>query len=335
METPWNMGKKYLRKKRNEVLKKGALVAAGVGAGALAVSCGVAQAMSDLGTNRRMPAYGKLLNVTGDKPDKNFSAKRSQTAEALKEAEQETVHIRSFDGLTLTGHLVKAQSPKRLIVAVHGWRSTWNRDFCMVAPFWQEAGCDVLYVEQRAHGESQGKYIGFGLLERKDCLAWSRWAAEQYPDLPIYLSGISMGATTVLMAAGEDLPKNVKGIQADCGFTSPKEIWKHVAQNNLHMAFSPVRQTWMDGTFRLKLHQGLGSYSTVTAMQNCHVPVLFIHGTEDSFVPIEMTYENYLACTAPHRLLVIPGAGHGMSYAKEPKTCQRTMEEFWAAYDHT
>lgn len=335
MENPWNIGKKYIRKKRNAALKKGAVLAAGLGTGALAVSCGVAQAMSDLGTNRRMPVYGKFVNVTGGKPDKNFSAKRNQAAEALGNIDQETVQIRSFDGLTLTGHLVKVQNPKRLIVAVHGWRSTWNRDFCMVAPFWQEAGCNVLYVEQRAHGQSQGKYIGFGLLERKDCLAWSQWAAEKYPDLPIYLSGISMGATTVLMAAGEDLPKNVKGIQADCGFTSPKEIWKHVVQNNLHMAFSPVRQTWMDGTFRLKLRQGMDSYSTVTAMETCHIPVLFIHGTEDSFVPIEMTYKNYLACAAPHRLLVIPGAGHGMSYALEPETCQRTMTDFWAAYDRT
>lgn len=335
MESPIKIGKNYIRKKRNEVLKKGALVAAGVGAGALAVSCGVAQAMSDMGTNRRMPVYGKLMNVTGDKKDEDFTARRNRASQELKATESETVTVQSFDGLTLTGHLVKAEHPQRLIIAFHGWRSSWNRDFCMVAPFWKKAGCHVVYVDQRAHGQSAGKFLGMGLLERKDCLSWATWAAENYPDLPIYLSGISMGATTVLMAAGEDLPKNIKGIQADCGYTSPKAIWKHVVENNLHMAYTPVRQAWLDGSFRLKLHQGLGSYSTVAAMQACKVPILFVHGTEDAFVPIQMTYENYLACAAPHRLVVIPGAGHGMSYALEPETCQRAMKDFWQEYDHT
>ena len=205
----------------------------------------------------------------------------------------------------------------------------------MVAPFWRESGCNVLYVEQRGQGESEGKYMGFGLLERKDCQAWAAWAARQWPDLPIYLSGISMGATTVLMAAGEALPKNVKGITADCGFTSPKAIWRHVTEQNLHMSYSPIRRLWLDGAFRRKLHAGLGSYSTLTAMKNCRTPVLFVHGTADAFVPIEMTYENYLACAAPHRLVVIPGAGHGMSYALEPETCRRAMESFWEEFDQT
>ena len=335
MESPIKIGKNYLRKKRNEVLKKGALVAAGIGAGALAVNCGVAQAMSDMGTNRRLPVYGKRMNVTGDKKDKAFAARRDQASQEVKAMEEETVTVTSFDGLTLTGHLIKAENPQRLIIAFHGWRSAWNRDFCMVAPFWKEAGCHVIYVDQRAHGQSEGKFLGMGLLERKDCLSWANWAAENYPDLPIYLSGISMGATTVLMAAGEDLPKNVKGIQADCGYTSPKAIWKHVVENNLHMAYTPVQQAWLDGSFHLKLHQGMGSYSTVTAMKACKVPVLFVHGTEDAFVPIQMTYENYLSCAAPHRLLVIPGAGHGMSYALEPETCQKAMRDFWKEYDHT
>ena len=160
-------------------------------------------------------------------------------------------------------------------------------------------------------------------------------AARQWPDLPIYLSGISMGATTVLMAAGEALPKNVKGITADCGFTSPKAIWRHVTEQNLHMSYSPIRRRWLDGAFRRKLHAGLGSYSTLTAMKACRTPVLFVHGTADAFVPIEMTYENYLACAAPHRLVVIPGAGHGMSYALEPETCRRAMESFWEEFDQT
>ena len=335
MNSPIYTGKKILREQRKKLLKKGLTLAAMAGAGALTVTCGITEAMADMGMNRRMPAYGKLVNVSGGKPDKAFALRREAAAGKLREAEAETVSISPFDGLTLTAHLVRADSPKRLVIAFHGWRSAWDRDFCLVAPFWRESGCSVLYVEQRGQGESQGKYMGFGLLERKDCLTWAAWAAEQWPDLPIYLSGISMGATTVLMAAGEDLPENVKGITADCGFTSPKAIWKHVAEQNLHLSYTPVRQLWLDGAFRRKLHQGLGSYSTVAAMKVCRTPVLFVHGTEDSFVPIEMTYENYLACAAPRRLVVVPGAGHGMSYAAEPETCQRAMKAFWAEFDGT
>lgn len=335
MNSPIYTGKKILREKRQQLLKKGLALAAAAGAGALTVTCSLTQAMADAGMNRRMPVCGKFINVSGGKPDKDFALRRQEAAKALKDQPSEEFTLTSFDGLALKAHLVASDSPKRLVIAFHGWRSTWNRDFCMVAPFWRESGCNVLYVEQRGQGESEGKYMGFGLLERKDCQAWAAWAARQWPDLPIYLSGISMGATTVLMAAGEALPKNVKGITADCGFTSPKAIWRHVTEQNLHMSYSPIRRLWLDGAFRRKLHAGLGSYSTLTAMKACRTPVLFVHGTADAFVPIEMTYENYLACAAPHRLVVIPGAGHGMSYALEPETCRRAMESFWDEFDQT
>ena len=335
MTSPIYTGKKILREQRKKLLKKGLTLAAAAGAGAMTLTCGLTEAMADMGMNRHMPAYSKFFNASGGKTDKTFARRRTEAAKALRGYAAETVSISSFDRLTLKGHLVKAEDPKRLIIAFHGWRSTWDRDFCMVAPFWREAGCDVLYVEQRSQGESEGKYIGFGLLERKDCLSWAAWAAEKWPDVPIYLSGISMGATTVLMAAGEELPKNVKGITADCGFTSPKAIWKHVAEQNLHLSYTPVRQLWLDGAFRRRLHQGLGSYSTVTAMKACRTPVLFVHGTKDRFVPIEMTYENYQACAAPRRLVVVPGAAHGKAYALEPETCQKAMKEFWREFDHS
>ena len=323
-----------MKKKKKQQLRTKLLVgAAGVGAAGAALSCGVIHAMSSLATNRKLPAYGKLVNISGGKEDKSFNAHRDQAAKALAETLAETVTIQSFDGLELVGHLVTCPEPRRLILAFHGWRSNWARDFCMVAPFWQEQHCNVLYVEQRAQGGSQGKYMGFGLLERKDCLSWAQWADSQDFGLPIYLSGISMGATTVLMAAGEDLPASVRGIQADCGFTSPKAIWKHVTESNLHLSSTPLRQLVTDLSFRRKLHQGLGSYSTLTALKGAAIPVLFIHGTEDRFVPIQMTYDNYLACTAPRRLVVVPGAAHAMSYVQEPETCQRAMRSFWQEFD--
>ena len=141
-----------------------------------------------------------------------------------------------------------------------------------------------------------------------------------------------MGASTVLMAAGLELPENVRGIMADCGYTSPEAIWRHVAKDNLGLSYGTRCMAARD-LCRKKIQVGIDDYSCVDAMQECEVPVLFIHGSEDHFVPISMTYENYRACKAPKRLLVVPGADHGMSYLVDPKAYEKAMVAFWGDFD--
>ena len=320
-----------MEKKHIAAIAVGAL--AGVGVGATAVSCWASKAMTDLAMDREIPSYGKYINVSGGQHDESYNVRRAKAMEALEALPREEVSIRSADGLKLTGHLIKSRYPRRLIIAFHGWRSSWSRDFCMVAPFWLEQHCNVLFVDQRAQGNSEGQYLGFGLLERSDCRQWAYWADRQNYGLPIYLAGISMGAASVLMAAGMDMPESVRGIIADCGFTSPKDICIHVARDNLHVSYGPLRSAWIDRCFRKKIHMTSGAYSTLAAMKNAKVPILFIHGTADSFVPIDMTYRNYRACAAPKRLVVVPGAGHAMSYAVEPETCQKAMKGFFREFD--
>lgn len=320
-----------MEKKHIAAIAVGAL--AGVGVGATAVSCWASKAMTDLAMDREIPSYGKYINVSGGQHDESYNVRRAKAMKALEALPREEVSIRSADGLKLTGHLIKSRYPRRLIIAFHGWRSSWSRDFCMVAPFWLEQHCNVLFVDQRAQGNSEGQYLGFGLLERSDCRQWAMWADRQNYGLPIYLAGISMGAASVLMAAGMDMPESVRGIIADCGFTSPKDICIHVARDNLHVSYGPLRSAWIDRCFRKKIHMTSGAYSTLTAMKNAKVPILFIHGTADSFVPIDMTYRNYRACAALKRLVVVPGAGHAMSYAVEPETCQKAMKSFFRDFD--
>jgi len=196
----------------------------------------------------------------------------------------------------------------------------------------RENGCSVLYPEQRGQGKSGGDYIGFGMLERHDCLCWIRWVTERYPELPVYLVGISMGATTVLMTGGMDLPEQVRGIIADCGFTSPQAIWRHVAEKNLHLRYGWYAQAARDLCKR-KIRMTPEDYSTLDALAECEVPVLLIHGTDDTFVPISMTYENYKACAAPKRLLVVPGAGHGLSCWVDKKRYEQAILDFWQDFD--
>ena len=141
-----------------------------------------------------------------------------------------------------------------------------------------------------------------------------------------------MGATTVLMTTGLELPDNVHGVIADCGFTSPHEIWKHVVENNLHLSYGVIGNLAND-ICKKKIQMGTKDYSTVEAMKECKTPILFIHGTDDHFVPVEMTYENYKACTAPKRLFVVPGADHGMSYVADTQGYQAAMKDFWSTFD--
>lgn len=256
-----------------------------------------------------------------------------EAGERLRQKPCETVEITGKDGTVLVGHWLPCRNPRRVIIAMHGWRSTWINDFGAVADFWEDSGCSVLFAEQRGQGSSGGEYMGFGLIERYDCLDWIRWVmAKVGADVPVYLAGISMGASTVLMAAGLELPACVHGIMADCGYTSPAEIWKHIAKNNLHLSYSTHRAAAND-LCKKKIQMGIDEYSCMDAMKQCRVPVLFVHGTEDHFVPVEMTYENFKACAAPKRLFVVPGAEHGMSYFVDKEGYEKVVRAFWEEYD--
>lgn len=264
-----------------------------------------------------------------------FFGELEKGAEKLRTAETETVEITSHDGLRLVAHWYPCENAKRIVIAMHGWRSTWDRDFGVVADFFHENDCSVLFVQQRAQGESDGEYIGFGMLERYDCFEWTKWADKKNEEkLPIYLIGVSMGATTVMMTSGFDLPESVHGIIADCGFTSPHDIWKHVAQNNLKIPFG-IYSSVANDIFKRKISVGSRDYSCAMALKKSKVPVLFVHGTDDKFVPISMTFENYKACSSKKHLFVVPGADHGMSFHKDPEGYKKHLLEFWDLYDNS
>ena len=141
-----------------------------------------------------------------------------------------------------------------------------------------------------------------------------------------------MGATTVLMASGLELPESVRGVIADCGFTSPRAIWKHVVETNLHLPYSIYSSAARD-ICQKHIQVENDNYSTTDALQSCKLPVLFIHGTDDHFVPAEMTYENYRAYNGRKRLFVVPGAEHGMSYFIDREGYEKELIAFWQEYD--
>lgn len=330
-----SVGKDYAMK----INAKKLLIGSGiVAAGTAAVGTGLRAASGyfvRLAMDRQGPARmeERIEKVSGSKTNPSQMEAVIQGRAQLEAADTETVEIESHDGLRLVGHWYPAAQPKRILVAMHGWRSCWARDFGVVTPFWHANGCSVLYAEQRGQGESGGEYMGFGMLERHDCLRWAQWAQAHNPDrLPLYLVGVSMGATTVLMTGGMELPKAVRGIIADCGFTSAHAIWRHVAEENLHLRYGFYAAAAND-LCKKKIQMDPRDYSTVDAMAECTVPVLFVHGTDDSFVPITMTYENYKACPGKKHLLVVPGAEHAMSYCTDRPLYEKTLLDFWKTYD--
>ena len=311
------------------------LIGSGVTAAAMgAVSRLITDYMMKVAMDRDLPNVRHMAaaraHLCGIPNAEDFFRTLEQMGEKLKHTPCETVEICACDGEKMVGHLCRCEDAERVIVAMHGWRSSWWRDFGIISQFWQENRCTVLYAEQRGQNNSGGDHMGFGLLERFDCLEWAKWVSDRF-DLPVYLAGVSMGATTVLMASGLELPGSVRGIIADCGFTSPEDIWRHVTRHNLHLPYS-VRSAAANSICRRKIQMGANEYSTLAALEKNRVPVLFIHGADDHFVPVEMTYENYKACTAPKRLLVVPGADHGMSYLLEPEGYQGMMVDFWTAF---
>ncbi len=318
-----------------KVLKASGIVAVTVGAAAY-TSYLTTKFLMKVAMDRDEPkvmqyAEKKFAGTTAVNAD--FLKTIDESAEKLAQKEHTVVEITAADGVKLVGHWFPHPHPQRIVIGMHGWRSSWCRDFGMIADFWTANGCSVLLAEQRGQGNSGGEYMGFGQTECHDCLEWIQWASRQYDEeLPVYLGGVSMGATTVLMAAGLDLPECVHGIVADCGFTTPYAIWKHVANKNLHLSFG-LRGPVADRLYRSRLQIGSEDYSTVEALRRTKVPVLLVHGEDDHFVPVEMTYENYEACASPKRMLIIPGADHGMSYYLAKDAYEEAVRNFWRDFD--
>lgn len=231
----------------------------------------------------------------------------------LKENASQELQIETDDGLKLYGVWIPAENPKGTILLAHGYRSCKMVDFSLAFEMYHAMGMNILVPDQRAHGKSEGKYITFGVKESQDMLAWVNCHNQTFGNFPLILSGLSMGASTMLYLADADLPENVKGIIADCGFTSPKEIIKSVFHRVVHLPAVPT--LWAADLFaRIFAGFGLAEKDTRKTLQNSKVPVLLVHGIDDGFVPCEMTRQAYAACKEPKELLLVDGADHGVSF---------------------
>jgi fermentation-respiration switch protein FrsA (DUF1100 family) len=239
----------------------------------------------------------------------------------------EDIYTLSKDGLKLYAKLITTPAPKGVIILMHGYRSMAKNDFSLIINFYRSLGLDVLLADQRSHGKSEGKWITFGIKERYDAVSWARVVMTRYgQNFPVIINGVSMGASTVLMGSGIGYPENVRGIIADCGFTSPYEIIKTVAKKKK----LPLSVVMPLAEVSAKLFAGfdIKEASTISAMSSNFIPVLFIHGSEDNFVPCDMSISTFNACLANKHIVLVEGAGHGDSYITDKDLYEKSLKEF-------
>ncbi len=247
----------------------------------------------------------------------------------LKNIPYRPVEIKSFDGLILRGKYYECKPGAVTELMFHGYRGNSRRDLCGGVQRCFALGRNVLVVDQRAAGKSDGHVISFGINESRDCVSWVDFMIKEFGnDIRIIITGISMGAATVMMATARDLPENVIGVLADCGYTSPKEIIKKTIKK-LKLPQNVLYPFVRLGAFifgRFDLHE----LSPIEAMKQCKIPVIFFHGETDDFVPCEMSIRNYEACNSRKMLVTVPDAEHGLSYIIDSEGYLQKLREFFS-----
>ncbi|MDD6482313.1 MAG: alpha/beta hydrolase [Lachnospiraceae bacterium] len=243
----------------------------------------------------------------------------------------EDVFLTSEDGLKLHGTWVKNTDGKettKVVICFHGYTSEGLSDYIGHSDYYLRNGYAMLLPDARAHGQSEGHYIGFGCKDRYDARKWIDWVINRCgSDVQILLHGTSMGGATVLMTGGLELPPQIKGIVSDCAFTSPKYVFTHVLHSMYHMPAFPIIQI-ADAVNKKKAGYGLDECNAAREAAKIKVPVLFIHGSEDTFVPCSMCDEIYDSCSAPKTKVIVEGAHHAESYYKDTGTYEKALDSF-------
>ncbi|MBD5509519.1 MAG: alpha/beta hydrolase [Lachnospiraceae bacterium] len=318
---------------RKKTGKKGNfLLKAAAGLGIAAAACGGEIAYFYGRTMKRSRAKTERTMKMSGTDWNQYMPLIEKRKEAMLDRPHSDVWQESFDGLKLHGTyfpvLAAGQRRKRIVICFHGYTSQGMSDYIGLSDYYQKRNFAMLLPDARAHGMSEGEYVGFGCPDRRDALVWINWViAELGSDVEILLHGTSMGAATLLMLSGLTLPEQVKGIVADCGFTSPKEVFTHVLHSMYHLPAFPVIPG-ADMVNRRLAGYGMDECNARREVEKATVPILFIHGELDTFVPCSMCDEMYEHCASPKSKLIVAGAAHAESYYKDMESYESALTQF-------
>lgn len=316
---------------KDSILKKAAAAAA---ASAAALTAGtVAVGVQYFNTVVMRNGRKQLTNLSELPDDKlmEYAKINDEVREWLKEQELEKVCIRSIDNLTLRASvLMSKKQTDKFAVLFHGYRSRGLESMAQYAKIYYDMGFNVIIPDARAHGESDGKYIGMGVLDRFDCLRWVEYINGAYGKTSrIVLHGASMGASTVLMAA--ELFKdddNVMAIVADSAFTNAWEVLSLELKKYFKIKFLPILQV-ADEICKRTAGYSFKDGDARKSLANSHIPVMLIHGSDDKLIPLQMTYDNYDLCAAEKKeLFIAEGAGHVCAHYEHKDEYERRLKRF-------
>lgn len=275
----------------------------------------------------RIPKFFYSLVAGNDGPNQ-FEQENRKAVNHFKTLPLEELELHS-EGCTLRAKLlVPEKSNGILVIACHGARSSGLGEFAFEADYFYDGGFTVLMPEHRGCGISDGKFMGYGTHEAKDTLLWLDYARKRFPELSIFLLGVSMGGATVLMMSDKIPENSVKGIIADCAYTSAWEEFKYQLKVSFHLGAFPILYL-CDFLCRLYAHYSFKDAAPVESVKNAKAPVLFIHGTADDFVPFYMEKELYSACGSEKKMLAVDGAVHARSYYKNSALYEKTLNDFF------
>ena len=244
----------------------------------------------------------------------------------FRELPFDEISIVSDDGLTLRADMLRGSGTGKTVIFFHGYKSEPACDFAAMYDFYKSLGCDLIYVHMRAHGKSDGTYIGFGALDRYDVVQWTNKAAELFPDNDIYLHGMSMGAASVLQSMDLELNENVRGVIADCGYSDLDTVFRNLVGQLYHLPAMFVDV--FEYVNLLKAGYGFREASSVRSVSVARVPLVYICGDCDRYVPKDMALEIFNACKSEKKLLLVPGAGHAASYMCAKAEYEALVREF-------
>ena len=248
----------------------------------------------------------------------------------IKQKNNEKIVILASDGTKLEGHYYERKKNAPLVIFFHGFRSHSYVDGVPIYKIAQKEKWNVLLVSMRAHDESEGNIFTLGVKERYDCVDWANWAAKHFGrETPIFLMGISMGGAVVTMSSDLDLPDSVCGIIEDSGFTTSTKMLELNCKSSLPKGM-PVEVFKIFADVGIKLWGGfnLKEADACKAVSQTKIPILIIHGDEDTQAPLSMANRIYESCQSQRMMYVISGAGHTSCYRTNPEKYEMIVSDF-------
>lgn len=251
----------------------------------------------------------------------------------MKNMESEDAYMESRDGLKLHAYMYPAEKkPKKFVIGIHGYRSYSRPEYAPYIEFYQDLGYSMLLPDDRAHRPSEGDYIGFGVLDRLDCVDWAKYLVNTYgEDIEILLHGVSMGGATVCAASGEeDLPTQVKGIVSDCAYSKAWDVIHYQLKEVGHLPATDYLMNRMEKICMKKAGFNFHDFAPIDQVKNAKVPMLFVQGEKDELVPAYMAEDLYQQCNSAMKdILLVPEAAHGESIAFAPDEYHKKIRELF------